>query len=708
MRTPPAVACYTSGTGPRAFLPGRAQGSGARGTVPRTARGETAYVSNLFMNAAPEARLEREGARVPSKAAPRLEMLLTGATLVLLLGSMLGGLFGVPGQVLLAVHLAAYVTGGWWAVLNTAPRLIKGKLDVDFLMLLAALGAALLGHWREGIVLLFLFSLSNTLQTYAMDRSRRAVDSLIKRRPKEATVLRDGVELAVPVEELVIGDRLILRPGEMAATDGAVREGLSEMDESSITGEARAVSKGPTDTVFAGAINGTGTLEVEVTRLANDSTLARIIRLIESAQAQKATTQRVLEQFESYYAWFILVGVAVVILVPVLLGHPFPPAFYRGMVLLVVASPCALVISTPAAILSAIARAARHGILFKGGVYLEKMAAVRVVVFDKTGTLTTGKPGLTDIVLAESAPDGFAEDDLLAYAAALESRSEHLLAKEIVAAAAARELALPAMTQFVALPGRGVHAVLEGYEVWIGGNRLFEEHGERVPADLLAAKARLEAEGKSVLILHRELSRAHDVGLHEAQGGWLGLVALADTMRDDVPATIQALRRLGIARTVMLTGDNPEVAAGIAAQAGIDEYHANLLPEDKVRIVRELEATHGAVMMIGDGVNDAPALAHASVGVAMGAAGSDLALESAPCVLMGEELSRVPFALALSRRTLRIVKANLAFSIAVIVLLAASVFLFTLPMPLGVLGHEGSTLLVCANGLRLLAMKRVV
>lgn len=631
-----------------------------------------------------------------------LEMGLTGATLVLLVAALAGSALGVPAQVVLALNLAAYLAGGYFAAINTIPRVFRGEIDVDLLMLIAALGAAFIGHWTEGAVLLFLFSLSNTLQSYAMERSRRAVDSLIKQRPTEATIREEGGERVVPIAELRIGQIVILRPGQMAPTDGSVCAGDSEMDESSITGESRLVPKRGGEIVFAGAINGTGTLEVEVTRLPQDSTLARILRMIESAQAQKAKTQRVLERFESLYAWTIMSAAVLLIAVPLLLGAPVQSTLYRAMTFLVVASPCALIISTPAAVLSAIARAAREGVLFKGGVYLEKMAEVRVVVFDKTGTLTTGKPGLTDVALAQDAPQGFSESDLLAYAAALESRSEHLLARGIIGAARERNLVPPDMENFVSLPGRGVHAELEGYQVWIGGNRLFEEHGETVPQDLMEKKRELERQGKTVLVLHRELQRVANVGVHEARGGWLGLIAMADTMREDVPETVRALKQLGIEKVVMLTGDNEVVAGSIAREAGMDEFRADLLPEDKVRIVGELEKQYGAVMMVGDGVNDAPALANAAVGVAMGAAGSDLALESASCVLMGEELKRVAFALALSRRALRIIKMNLAFSVAVIAVLVASVFLFTLPMPLGVVGHEGSTLIVCANGLRLL------
>jgi Zn2+/Cd2+-exporting ATPase len=628
---------------------------------------------------------------------------LTAATLVLLVMSATAGQIGVPPSLRLALDVGVYLTGGWVAAREALPKLLRGVLDVDFLMIFAAVGAAAIGHWHEGGVLLFLFSLSNTLQAYAMDRSRRAIGRLLKQRPAVATVLREGGEATVAIDALDIGDVMLVRPGEMLPTDGVIREGQTEMNEASITGESRMAEKGPGDLAYAGALNGSGAVEVEVTRRASDSTLARIVQMVESAQAYKARTQRFLERAEGVYAVGIVVAVTLLVVVPWgVLGAPFPEAFYRGMVLLVVASPCALVVSTPAAILSAIAGAARQGILFKGGVYLENMAEATIAVFDKTGTLTTGKPGVTDVICARDAPPGFDEPHLLAYAAALESRSEHPLAREIIRAAADRGLSLPAMSAFVSLPGRGVHATLGGYEVWIGGDRLYREHGERIPDDLLAAKARLESEGKTALILHREIERRDGRGTHERSGGWLGIVAMMDTMRPGVPDVVRALRRLGITRTVMLTGDNARVARALAEEAGMDEWRADLLPEEKVRIVRDLQARGEAVMMVGDGVNDAPALAHASLGIAMGAAGTDVTLESAHCVLMGDDLSRVVTARALSRRAVRTVRANLTFSAAVIVALIVAAFAASLPLPLGVLGHEGSTVIVVLNGLRLL------
>jgi Cd2+/Zn2+-exporting ATPase len=643
-------------------------------------------------------------------ALPRLEgeqawqALFTLLTLLLLAYSVAASFLpSLPNHV--AISVAMYFFGGFWATRAALPKLLRLDLDVDFLMVFAALGAASIGHWNEGGTLLFLFSLSNVLQTYAMDRSRAAVRDLMKERPNTAKVLRNGEEVVVPIAEIRVEEIVVIRPGEMLPTDGVVKSGETEMDEASITGESRPVSKAPGDKVYAGALNGSGSVEVEVTRPANDSTLARIVQMIESAQQHKARTQRWLEDAEGIYAWCIVAGTGVAVLLPQLWGEDFNTSLYRAMTLLVVASPCALVISTPAAILSAIARGARSGVLFKGGAHLERMADIKVVLMDKTGTLTTGKPGVTDVVLGPHAPAGFTEDNLLAYAAALETRSEHPLAQAILDKAKERGLALPELQSFIALPGRGIRAMIENYHVWIGASRLYREHGEAIPQELLEAKARLEAEGKTVLILHRELERKDDVGTHEPGGGWLGLVALLDTMRPDAPEALRAFKKLGITRIIMLTGDNATVAERIAKEAGIDEVHAALMPEQKVELVRKAREEYGAVMMIGDGVNDAPALANATVGMAMGAAGSDLALESAHCVLMGNELRNVAYALALSRQAVRVVKQNLAFSAAVIVILIGGVLVYTLPMPIGVLGHEGSTLLVCLNGLRLLRFR---
>lgn len=635
--------------------------------------------------------------RIPRRL---VELICTGVCLASILLSLLAEKGGAPAIAVLALDILAYASGGYFGLLASLAALRARTLNVDFLMILAAVGAAVIDQWHEGATLLFLFSLSNTLQDYAMERSRRAIDGLLKLRPTEASVLREGVEQRIPVEELAIGDRVVVRPGEMLPSDGVIRQGNSDLNEASITGESKPADKGPGDKVFGGTLNGAGSLEFEVTVNPEDSTLARIVDLVESAQAQKSRTQRFLDDVEGYYAWTIVGGAMLLILIPWLaLGQEFSPVFYRAMVFLVVASPCALVISTPASVLSAIAAGARQGVLFKGGLHLENLAEVTVAAFDKTGTLTTGKLSLTDVVSGSS---GFSEDQVLAYAAALESRSEHPIAKAILRGAAERGITPLPVRDFVNMPGRGAHGIVENFLVWIGGERMYQEHGESIAPALAAEKRRLEAEGKTVLVLHRELGRKNGVGEHENEGGWLGAVAVSDTVRRGLPEIMARLRRGGITHTAMLTGDNATVAANVASQAGVDAYYADLLPEEKVSLLHRLARDHGPVMMIGDGVNDAPALAHATVGVAMGAAGTDVALESADVVLMGDDLDKIPFALHLSRRTVRIVRYNVAFALAVVAFLVAAVFLFDLPLPLGVLGHEGSTIIVVANGLRLL------
>jgi len=636
----------------------------------------------------------------------RMELALTLATLVFLVTSWLGERAGWHARTVLGLNLLSYAAGGWFGVRAAWGSLRRGRLNIDFLMVVAAIGAALIDQWHEGATLLFLFSLSNTLQDYAMERARSAISRLMKLRPSEAAVIRGGVEVRVPVESLRIGDVVLVRPGEMVSADGVILVGTSDLNQASITGESVPVEKTVGEKVFAGTMNGAGALEIEVSRPASDSTLARIIQLVESAQAQKARTQRFLDSFEGYYAALVVGASVLAILVPWLLLHrEFDPTFYRAMVLLVVASPCALIISTPASILSAIANGARRGVLFKGGAHLENLAEITVVAFDKTGTLTRGQLRVTDVAPASAAPAGFSGDDLLATAAALESRSEHPIARAVLGAATAKGLRLPELSDFRNLAGRGIHARTDGYLVWIGGSRMFDEHGETVPAEVEAEKRRLEGEGKTVLILHRELSRDGGIGKHEQSGGWLGLIAVADTVRGDASATVSRLKAMGIRRTVMLTGDNRDVAATTARATGVDEFLAELLPEEKVGAVKRLRDRFGPVLMVGDGVNDAPALAAANVGAAMGAAGSDVALETADLVLMSDDLSKIPYAVMLARRARRIVWQNIAFALLVIVVLVVATFGFGLKLPFGVIGHEGSTLVVVANGLRLLTTR---
>jgi Zn2+/Cd2+-exporting ATPase len=589
------------------------------------------------------------------------------------------------------LYIVAFAAGGYFGLIGGIKELVQERrLNVDLLMILAAIGAAVIGQPAEGAVLLFLFSLSNTLQSYAMDRSRKAIEKLLDLRPPTATVRRGSRLVILPVEQLVIGDVVIVRPGERFPIDGTVISGTSTADQSSITGESIPVPKEPRDGVFAGTVNGKGSLEIKTTHLASDTTLAKIVNMVEDAQSSKARTQHMLDNFEQIYAVFVLAGAALLIVIPYfLLGMEFYPTFYRAMTWLVVASPCALVISTPASILSAIANGAKKGVLFKGGVYLERMSTLKVIAFDKTGTLTFGRPEVTQILPC----DELDESVLLQVAASVESRSEHPLASAIVQAAEQKGLSLLNTTDFQSITGLGIEATIEDQRIWIGNSRMFQERRIEIPEKLRKQAQNLEDQGQTVMFVYQQPS-------------WMGLVAVADTLRPDAADMVQSLKKIGIKRVVMLTGDNPRVASQIAQSTGVDEVHAGLLPQDKVRLLKQLREKYGAVAMIGDGINDAPALATADLGIAMGGAGTDVALETADVVLMADDLSNLPYAIGLSHETRKVVWQNITFSLAVIVLLVTTAFGAQLPLPLGVLGHEGSTVIVVLNGLRLLGYKQ--
>lgn len=617
----------------------------------------------------------------------KLEVVFTIINASTGLAAWIGAMAGLNPIIVGILYAISYTTGGYFGVVASINALREKSINVDMLMLLAALGAAFVGSPAEGAMLLFLFSLSNTLQTFAMDRSRKAIEKLLDLRPSIATVRRGSRLVTLPIEQLTLGDVVIVRPGERFPIDGEIISGETEADQATITGESMPVHKVTGDSVFASTMNGTGSVEIRVTRLTKDTTLARIVQMVEDAQSNKATTQRMLDKFENYYAIFVLSAAILLIFIPwLVLGDDFQITFYRAMTWLVVASPCALVISTPASILSAIANAAKNGVLFKGGVHLEKTASLKVVAFDKTGTLTSGKPTLTDIFLYDKK---MSADALLRLAAALESRSEHPLARSIVQMAHDHKLNLPTATDFRAIPGQGVEGRVDERHFWIGNERMFLERDVQIPADLLAKARQMEDDGQTAMYI---FSVPH----------FLGLLAVADTIRPDALDMIKGLKTAGIERVVMLTGDNPRVAAIIAAKAGVDEFHAGLLPQDKVTVLKALQNKYGPVAMVGDGVNDAPSLATADIGIAMGGGGTDVAIETADVVLMSDDLHKIPFAIGLARRAEKVVWQNLIFAMAVIVILTASAFGARLPLPLGVLGHEGSTVLVVLNGLRLL------
>jgi Cd2+/Zn2+-exporting ATPase len=606
----------------------------------------------------------------------------------------------------------AYIAGGFYSVQEAWESLQERQFDVNFLMIIAAIGAALVGQPLEGAVLMFLFSLSHTLEIYAMGRTYASIRALMDMTPKIARVLRTddaGNETTheLPVEQVAVDDLVLVRPGEQLPTDGIVEIGESAVNEASITGESMPVEKHNGQRVYAGTINGQGALQIRVTTAVADSVLSRMVKMVSEAREQKAKSQKFTDKAIGQYYAYAVVGITLLaIAIPVLfLGWDFREAFYRGMTLMVVASPCALVISIPAALLSALASSARGGVLFKGGAHLETATKVQTIAFDKTGTLTTGKPSLVAIIpfqatLPQEIPCCYqhtppAENDtigelsdiqirLLAAAASIEHYSEHPLARAIERKATERGIEVPPANEFEATTGSGAQGYVADTLLRIGRPEIFRP----LPAEIEEQIKQQQEMGRTVVIL----------GNHEP---W-GLLALADTIRPESREVVAQLKQAGIANVVLLTGDNRYVAHKLAAEIGIDEVYSELMPEQKVDTIRKIQRQHGVVGMVGDGVNDAPALATADLGIAMGAAGTDVALESADVLLMSDDLSRLPGVLGLARRTRQVVRMNLTFAFVVMAVLMVMALAGSMPLTLAVLGHEGSTLIVVANGLRLL------
>jgi Zn2+/Cd2+-exporting ATPase len=631
----------------------------------------------------------------------RLEGLCMVLTFVLMFAGWFSAKLGVAGSGWF--YAGAYLAGGYFGVRAGLQSLRQWTIDVDLLMVLAALGAAVVRAPFEGAMLLFLFSLSNVLQAYAIDRTRKAIKSLMKLRPDKALVRRGGGTVSLSVAELVVGDVLVVRPGEGIALDSVVVEGSSTVDQASLTGESMPVAKRVGDPVFAGTINQAGGLEIRVTKLAKDSAIEKLVRMVEEAQSEKADTQRFLDRAEQFYAVGVILFTVGLIVVPVLFLHEaFQSAFYRAMTVMVVASPCALIISTPASILSAIGGAARRGVLFKGGVHLERAATIKVVAFDKTGTLTEGKPRVTDVVVRGRVVKLPSDEDaealaLLGLVGSVEAKSEHPLAQAIVAECKRRGVALEECAAFQSVSGKGAAGLLGNRRIAAGNARYFAALNVEMPSAFAAQVAALQDDGKTCVIVGEIDERA-------GTGNLLGAVAVADVLRGDAASVIRQLKANGVERVVMLTGDNARVAGAIAKVAGVDEFHADLLPEDKVRVIKDLKNI-GPVAMVGDGVNDAPALATATVGIAMGAAGTDVAMETADVVLMSNSLQNIVFALDLARHARSVIYQNLLFATAVIAVLVTSALGFKLALPIGVVAHEGSTVLVCLNGLRMLTFR---
>jgi Cd2+/Zn2+-exporting ATPase len=596
--------------------------------------------------------------------------------------------------------IAATVIGGFpvaragWGTLRATRR-----PDMNALMTVAVIGALALGEYAESSVVVFLFSLGELLEALTMDRARGAVRALMALRPPEATRRTPQGEERVPVEALAVGDLVLIRPGERIPADGRVREGHSAVDQSPITGESLPVEKGVGDEVYAGTVNGPGALTVEVTRPASDSTLARIIHLVEEAQERRAPSQRLVDRFAAVYTPAVVAGAALVATVPPLLGlGGLADWLYRALVLLVIACPCALVISTPVAVVSGLAAAARAGILIKGGLHLEELARLRAVALDKTGTLTVGEPRLVGGQCANHVGESPQECpeclDLLAKAAAVEARSGHPLARAVVRAA--QELGVadrygPAQ-RVESQPGRGVQGEVAGHAVRVGSHAYVHE-GRAEEDDFCRRVDAVSARGRTAVVVEDVCCASRAYGV------------VADTLRPEAPAVIRALKGMGILRTVMLTGDNPAVAERVARAAGVDEFQAGLLPHQKVEAVGALLERYGTVAMVGDGVNDAPALARASVGIAMGAVGSDVALETADVALMGDDLWGLPRAVRLGRRVAAVIRQNVAFSLATKAAFLALAVAGVATLWMAVFADVGVSLLVILNGMRLMQEK---
>ncbi|HHP7239580.1 heavy metal translocating P-type ATPase [Longibacter sp.] len=632
----------------------------------------------------------------------RRESIFAVLSLAGMVGGLVAGWLDMPAIVGWISYTVSYVFGGWYGLVAGLETLRHRAVDIDLLMILAAVGALAIGAPFEGAMLLFLFSLSNVLQHYAIGRSRRAIEALMTLRPEEAQIRRNGTEVTLPIDEVDVGDVFVVRPGDRVPLDGTVVAGESAVDQSALTGESVPIHKAAGDDVYGGTINEDGSLDVRVTRRATESAIARLISMVEQAQGQKAQTQRLIDRLEQPYVLGVLGLTVTAAVVGLLVGETAGTSLYRAMTLMVAASPCAVVISTPAAVLSAIAAGARRGVLFKGGAHVEAAASVRAVAFDKTGTLTKGDTELTDLAARPGATlgtEGLTEARLLTLAAAVQSRSEHHLARATVAAAEARGLDLLPVSRFHASVGKGVRADVDGRTVHIGNPSYFKSLDAEAMMGLdegLKAVRAWQQEGKTSVMVAAEM----DAGVQV-----IGWIAYADVVRDEARRTVEALRAQGIEHIVMLTGDHATVARRIGEAVGVDAVYAELLPEQKVDRVRQLVAHYESVAMVGDGVNDAPALATATIGVAMGGAGTDVALETADLVLMGDDLTKLPYAFSLSHATRRTLRVNLSIAFAAIIVMIGTILTAGIALPVAVVGHEGSTVVVSLNGLRLLAFR---
>ncbi len=623
--------------------------------------------------------------------------ILSGVTLIT--GFLLEKFTGVSENIPFGLYIAAYFFGGYFTLKEAISKVAKGEFEIDFLMLVAAAGAAYLGEWAEGALLLFLFSLGHALENYAMGKAKKSIAALTDLAPKTALLKKDDDTVEVGIEELQVGDIIVVRPNSKISADGVIVKGNSSVDQAPITGESVPVDKTPIENpdkeytsksnipnenrVFSGTINGNNTLEIKVIKEAKDSTLNRLVTMVQEAQDQKSPTQLLTDKFERYYVPAVIILVVALNFAFLVIDEPWSESLYRSLAVLVAASPCALAISTPSAVLSGVARAARGGVLIKGGRPLEDLGVLTALAFDKTGTLTEGKPKLTDVESFGSID----KKELLEIAIAVEELSDHPLAKAVV-----RD-GMEDADDLEAVQGKGIKANYQGNSIYIGNLELFEDIDKGVPDDVSEKVRALEGEGKTTMLIKRG-------------NEFIGMLGLMDTPREKAKETLAQLKEIGIKKMIMLTGDNQKVADAVAEEIGLTEARGSLLPEEKVEAIKKLAEQENKLAMIGDGVNDAPAMANSTVGIAMGAAGSDVALETADIALMADKLETLPFAIGLSRKAKAIIKQNLWVSLGVVALLIPATIMSWASIGIAVAIHEGSTLVVVVNALRLLAYKK--
>lgn len=613
-----------------------------------------------------------------------------GAMILLILSWLLGRTFGEEHIAPIIGYGVAIVIGGYSLFIKGFQHLFRLNFDMSTLMTIAIIGAALIGEWSEGATVVILFSISEALERFSMDKARQSIESLMDIAPKEALIRRGDQEFMIQTDAITIGDIMIVKPGQKLAMDGIIVKGFSALNQAAITGESVPITKTIGDEVFAGTLNEEGLLEVKVTKLVEDTTLARIIHLVEAAQAERAPSQAFVDKFAKYYTPVIVVLAFIIAIVPPLWDGDWSKWIYNGLSVLVVGCPCALVISTPVSVVTAIGNAARNGVLIKGGIHLEASGSLKVLAFDKTGTLTEGVPVVTDLISF-----GGNEREWFAIMAALEKGSQHPLASAVLTKAEEMGISVnaDAVHDFQSLTGKGVRAIIEGERYYVGSPNLFQELlPDKMDEKLTKQIVSLQEKGKTVMLL----GTSRDILL---------LAAVADQLRKNTREIIHRLHQLGIEKTVMLTGDNERTAIAIGTAAGVSEIKAELLPEDKLNAIKQLRMEHHYVAMVGDGVNDAPALAAASVGVAMGGAGTDTALETADIALMSDELSKLPFTIQLSRKALKTIKQNITFSLVVKVLALLLVIPGWLTLWIAIFADMGATLLVTLNSLRLLKVK---